>query len=359
MNKFVVSRNLHRDPMTNLKNFIQFLEEDYALLFGDAGKIIMFEIEGLKEVNLSLGYDVGDVMIRTAAHAICQHFNRESVYRMEGAVFGVFLKEDTVESDEPEKLTAQLYNALMQEKGYSELTLNPITYIYHQSIGSVEDYYMFIMDEDHRRNIKYTFEGDSFLRHILSNAINRVRMSFEYYEEVYNFALIDEVSGLPNAKAANEYLSKMTTSTGRKSDIYTVFFIDGDDLRKYNDISYKAGNDMIRRLADLIKEAIRSEDKVFRWLSGDEFLVMLEGTDVYTGERLAERIRSRIDEASEDFTFKTTVSIGVASYPADGRDVDTIIYYAEKANKLAKDRGKNQVVTWHEVDVATIGIEED
>lgn len=340
--------------MTNLNNFIQFIEEDYTELFGERGIICIFDIAGLREVNESMGRDLGDVMIRTAAHAVCQFFDCGQIFRTEGDAFTVILKEADVDIESMMNQVGQHYTQLMAGKGHPDFKLHQVVYSYNEPIGSIEDYYMFVMERDGEFDTSRKFEGNSLVRHILSGVVNRLRISLEYYEDVYNFAMIDEISGLPNAKAANEYLSKKTTSASRHTDKYTVLFIDGDDLRYYNDISYNAGNKMIRRLGEIIQDTIRSEDKIFRWLSGDEFVVMLENTDGETGEMLAERIRERVEDHKEEFKFKTTISIGVANYPADGRDADTVIYYAEKANKLAKSQGKNQVVSWREVDVASI-----
>ena len=340
--------------MTNLKNFIQFIEEDFTDLFGNRGKICIFDIANLKAINRTNGREIGDVLIRSAAHTICLFFDKKIVYRTEGDAFTIVLQDG---EEDIESLVTQIsnhYRLLMLDKGYPDFDLHAVVYSYDQPIKSVEDYYMFMMEKDSMYGNSRKFEGDSLVRHILSGVVNRLRISLDYYEEVYNFALIDEVSGLPNAKAANEFLSRMTTNVGRYSDKYTVLFIDGDDLRKYNDLSYQAGNDMIRNLGRLIQESIREGDHIFRWLSGDEFIVMLEGTDCETGQILAERIRQHVEEGGEDFLFDTTISIGVACYPMDGRDIDTVIYYAEKANKLAKERGKNQVVPWREVDVSNI-----
>ena len=356
MNRFVVSRNLHRDPMTNLNNFIQFIEEDYTELFGGQGLICIFNIADIRDINDDLGREVGDVMIRTAAHAVCQYFDESRVFRTEGDAFTVILKESDLDMEHLITEVKSHYNRLMAEKGHADFHLTQVVYCYDEPIESIEDYYMFVMGRDGEFDSTMKFEGDSLVRHLLSGVVNRLRISLEYYEDVYNFAMIDEVSGLPNTKAANEYISKITTNVGRRTDKYTVLFIDGDDLRYYNDISYNAGNKMIRRLGEIIKDTIRSEDKIFRWLSGDEFIVILEGTDTITGEMLAERIRQRVEEHQDEFTFKTTISIGVANYPADGRDPDTVIYYAEKANKLAKNQGKNQVVSWREVDVTSVQV---
>ena len=355
MNQFMLHRNLSIDHMTGLKNFIQFIEEDYEETFGDAGIICLFDIAGLQAINERYGREVGDQAIRTATNVLLQNFDRKNLYRTEGDAFTIVMKGASCYGMESLlEESANHYHALMKEKGYPDFYLHHVYYQYDESITSVEDYYLFIMRSEGEFDLGHKFSGEAMLRHILTGVVNRFRQSIEQYGEVCDYALYDEISGLPNAKAANQYLGSMTTNTLRRTDKYCVLFIDGDDLRRYNDISYQAGNQMIRNLGQILKEAIRDNDKIFRWLSGDEFIVILEDTDTIAGEMLAERIRKAVESHREEFVFNTTVSIGVASYPNDGRDVDTVIYYAEKANKLAKDQGKNLVVSWRDVDVAAL-----
>lgn len=354
MKKFVVHRNLHIDPLTRLNNFIQFLEEDYVTLFEDQGIICIFDIGALRDINQFYGREVGDQLIVSASKAIGHAFDKEVIFRTEGDAFTVVQKHKSLElvKNDIEKAKSQ-YAEAMSVLGYEDSELRVTLYPYDQPIHSIEDFYMFVVKEDHKKS-KGRFSGDDLVRHILSGVINRFRLSLEYYEEVYNYALIDEVSGLPNAKAANQYLASMVSHTGRRTDQYCILFIDGDDLRRYNDISYDTGNEMIRSIADQIKESSRTGDKIFRWLSGDEFIVVLEDADNATGERIAQRIRRAVEISHEDTLFQTTVSIGVACYPLDARDVDTVIYYAEKATKVAKEQGKNKVVCWHNVDVSVL-----
>lgn len=353
MNEFVLHRDLHVDPLTRLKNFIQFIEEDYRALFGERGLIVIFDIVGLREINIIQGREVGDELITSAASALCEAFGKEAIYRNEGDAFTVILKDKTTKEMMSvfEELRLE-YGELMIAKGYEDASFHYGIYTYDRPITSIEDFYMFIVKKQNEGLTGRRITGDQLVRHILSGVVNRFRQSLEYYEEVYNYALIDEVSGLPNAKAANQYLSKMIAHTGRHTDRYSILFIDGDDLRRYNDISYETGNQMIREIAGIIKVSSREGDKVFRWLSGDEFVVILEEADHVSGAVIAERIRENIENHQTDVMYDTTVSIGVASYPIDGHDVDQIIYYAEKACKVAKERGKNRVVSWNSVDVS-------
>lgn len=353
MNEFILHRDLNIDPLTRLKNFIRFIDEDFEKLFGDAGLIAFFDIVGLREANIVSGRSIGDDMIKSAASVLCQYIDREVIYRTEGDTFTVVLKGCDVDSEklELDQIT-KAYSEIMFEKGYEDISLNCGVFIYNERITSIEDFYMFVVKKQNEGLSIRNFSGDELVRHILGGVINRFRQSLDYYEEVYNYALIDEISQLPNAKAANQYFARMSSHTGRHKDRYSILFIDGDDLRRYNDISYEAGNRMIREIAKIIKSCSREEDRIFRWLSGDEFVIVLEETDNATGRLIAQRICDGVEAYRSDYIYDTTVSIGMATYPIDGHNIDQIIYYAEKSCKIAKENGKNQVVSWNGVDVS-------
>jgi diguanylate cyclase (GGDEF)-like protein len=120
--------------------------------------------------------------------------------------------------------------------------------------------------------------------------------------------------------------------------------IDGDNIRAYNSINYAAGDEMIRKMCVVYKESIRPNDFAARWRSGDEFLVILPDTSITGAKIIGERIRAAVKEASKTWRFPVTVSIGVASYPTHGDNINTLIDTVEAANKRAKDQGKDQVV---------------
>ncbi len=81
----------------------------------------------------------------------------------------------------------------------------------------------------------------------------------------------------------------------RNNDAFSILFIDGDNLRLYNDISYSAGDDMLRQLAQLLSQHLRPGDFISRWRVGDEFLVLLPGTTKEDAFVVAERLRSEVE----------------------------------------------------------------
>jgi two-component system CheB/CheR fusion protein len=111
----------------------------------------------------------------------------------------------------------------------------------------------------------------------------------------------------------------------------------------YNDISYSAGDEMLRRLATVLTDHLRPGDFIARWRVGDEFLVVLPQTVSEAALLVAERIRGAVQSISKTWEIPVTISIGVSSYPSNGSSVEELLLAVEKAAKHSKDNGKNQI----------------
>ena len=120
--------------------------------------------------------------------------------------------------------------------------------------------------------------------------------------------------------------------------------IDGDNIRLYNNINYAAGDEMIRDMSIVLKGNLRPSDYIARWRVGDEFMVILPDTPLEGAKIIGERFRLAVKEASKSWLFPTTISIGIASYPTHGDNINALIDKAESANKYVKDQGKDQIV---------------
>jgi diguanylate cyclase (GGDEF)-like protein len=113
-------------------------------------------------------------------------------------------------------------------------------------------------------------------------------------------------------------------------------FIDGDNLRLYNDISYSAGDDMLRQLAQLLSHHLRPGDFIARWRVGDEFLVLLPETTKNDAYIVAERLRSEVESTSKLWKIPITISIGISTYPLNGATTEDLLLSVEKAAKYSK-----------------------
>lgn len=159
-------------------------------------------------------------------------------------------------------------------------------------------------------------------------------------------AFIDDITGLPNHRAALELIRENLRSHQSASKKFSLLFVDGDNLRLYNDnLGYSSGNEVIRRLGSMLAEIARPGEVVTRWLSGDEFMIILPEHDKQQAVQRAEEICSIVRSRTADWAYPSTVSIGVVTYPEDGIDVETLLQRAEEANSRAKQLGKDRV--WH------------
>jgi len=122
--------------------------------------------------------------------------------------------------------------------------------------------------------------------------------------------------------------------------------VDSDNLKQVNDqFGHEAGNRLLRDLVKAVQAQLRFTDVPARY-GGDEFVIMLPETPARGALEVAERIRHAIEQMpfeADTGRVPCTVSIGVATYPEDGRSMDALLARADRALYLAKDGGKNRV----------------
>ena len=135
----------------------------------------------------------------------------------------------------------------------------------------------------------------------------------------------------------------------RYESVMTLLMIDLDHFKAINDtLGHLVGDDVLRELATLLTESVRSVDLVARF-GGEEFVVVLPETGLAGAVRFAERTTERIE--SRHFVpahggVRLTTSIGVASFPGPGVDsVDDFFARADEALYRAKAAGRNKVCT--------------
>lgn len=344
--------NIYIDPLTCLPNFFKFIECDFEEIFGEKGVILILDIAQMEMINKNFGRNAGDLYIKTLSDVISKEFielSNTSIFRTHGDEFTVILKDVKISDIEAICNKVRLeYLSSMNGKGFKDANINTLTLYYSESIYSVENYYeVLLKGSTIQEQKKYNkFSREKLLKNIIGGVINRVKETLSYYDDACSLAFVDDISGLPNHRAGKIHLSDLLESY--KSDIngFCLLFIDGDDLKRYNKVSYETGNDMIRRLSGIIADTLRIEDKIFRWLSGDEFLIVLKETNEVKALKIAERIRQVVEEKTKDWIYPITISIGVSSYPKDGDCMAALIDKAEKANGLAKEAGKNRVLIW-------------
>jgi diguanylate cyclase (GGDEF)-like protein len=164
--------------------------------------------------------------------------------------------------------------------------------------------------------------------------------------ELHEISITDSLTRLYNRKHLMETLDREVTRSERYSHPFSLLIIDIDHFKKYNDTyGHLAGDEVLRRLASVFKETIRSSDYAARY-GGEEFIIILPEISPEQGVEAAERIRRKVAEQrfeGDGEAIEVTISVGVASYPENGEDAETVIRNADEALYEAKKLGRNQV----------------
>ena len=157
----------------------------------------------------------------------------------------------------------------------------------------------------------------------------------------------DYLTGLMNRRAFLAVAEDTVEFCRRYRRGMATLMIDIDHFKKINDVhGHAAGDDAIKRIAEIINQSIRSTDKAARF-GGEEFVVLLREIDQETALRLAERIRDSIERATithGETSFAATVSIGVAINADGDRDVQDMIERADQGLYIAKKSGRNRTM---------------
>ena len=177
-------------------------------------------------------------------------------------------------------------------------------------------------------------------------------------ERVHRLAYFDILTGLPNRQLFQQHLFSAIERAKRNELKVAALYIDLDNFKRINDtLGHNFGDAVLQTIAARIDSCIRTEDCVLRAdteeqgarlarLGGDEFVAILQDIESETDAvAVAERIRSELTRPVEHRgqEFVVTSSIGVALYPDDGEDIDTLLKNADVAMYQAKNAGRNSV----------------
>lgn len=156
-------------------------------------------------------------------------------------------------------------------------------------------------------------------------------------------AITDPMTGLYNRRHFQEQLSKELDRSSRYGKPFSYIIADLDFLKKINDtLGHQYGDAAIKHIANALKVTVRELDTAARY-GGEEFVILLPETDTKAARIAAERICSAVREKEVEGIGTITCSVGVATYPVDAEDRDTLTELADQALYLAKHRGRNQV----------------
>lgn len=163
-------------------------------------------------------------------------------------------------------------------------------------------------------------------------------------EAINNMAYHDSLTGLPNRSMFYNVLSDTLNKAERNGNRACLLFLDLDDFKSVNDtLGHVYGDQVLKMIGQMLKHTIE-ENAIIARLSGDEFVVLFPRIDgIKEIEEYAKAILQLFQQpvSFEDHEIYITLSIGIAMYPDDGTDAETLIRNADIAMYCAKERGKN------------------
>jgi diguanylate cyclase (GGDEF)-like protein len=187
--------------------------------------------------------------------------------------------------------------------------------------------------------VQQVLEQQFELRLLSRVAHRQERAVDELNSELMRTARLDAVTGIGNRRALDEAMLAMAGTR------LAAVLLDLDHFKSFNDRNgHLAGDEALSRVGGILRQAVRREDLVFRY-GGEEFLILLPGSDRDLAARLAERVRNAVQEDPHVGPWGLTVSLGVAV--ADRFSASNplgLLRRADAALYQAKRTGRNRVV---------------
>ena len=158
----------------------------------------------------------------------------------------------------------------------------------------------------------------------------------------------DFLTGLFNRRYLEETLERELSRESRANHFLGIIMMDLDNLKYFNDLyGHATGDTILRNLGNLLINQIRNEDIASR-IGGDEFIVVLPNTTKKVTKKRAELFRDHVRKFHIKFEGKVlekvSISIGVASFPEDGKNCDAILKVVDQALYRAKQEGRDRIV---------------
>jgi two-component system, cell cycle response regulator len=190
------------------------------------------------------------------------------------------------------------------------------------------------------------------IRDMLGVIANQVAVSLKngmMYQQMETMATTDGLTGLTNHRTFQDRLVQLLDRSERTQQPASLLLCDVDHFKRVNDTyGHPVGDEVLRQVARVLQRSVRKIDIPARY-GGEEFAVVLEATATEGAMHLAERIRRDVAAMvidSDKGQFHVTMSIGVASFPDDGRERSLLIERADASLYFAKENGRNRCVSF-------------
>ena len=171
------------------------------------------------------------------------------------------------------------------------------------------------------------------------------------YEHTKALSITDSLTGIYNRRHFAQRFEWELQRSKRYNHSVSLMMLDIDHFKRYNDLNGHLKGDLILiQVAEILSAQLREADIIARY-GGEEFIILLPETTREQAAKVAEKLRKKIERekfelAEQQPDGKITASLGIASYPADSTEPETLIHLADQALYAAKSRGRNCVVDY-------------
>jgi len=260
-------------------------------------------------------------------------------------------------SSDDDKLISEL-DSIIEERGSDacQVIFSVLTHL-NLTANEAEDYWKQIvshrnsMSKSLGRNVNFRTAICDYFCSISKNMTNPIVIEIRVLEEALFSLKYDSLTGLYTRRTFDDMFLRETERATRYGLELAVLFFDLDDFKKINDnFGHLAGDETLKHVARIIMGELRTIDIAVRY-GGEEIVVVLPETgkiDAFVvGERIRERVENtKLDHKGQDISL--TISGGVASFPIDAVDTESLIKNSDIAVYKAKEAGKNNIVIFSE-----------
>lgn len=166
----------------------------------------------------------------------------------------------------------------------------------------------------------------------------------ENEDKIEKLEYSDALTGLPNKMLLNLRINHDMSIANRKKEQLAILFLDFDHFKNINDsLGHAVGDQLLIEVSKRLKNLIREEDTLSRQ-GGDEFVLVLPNVTAEGAAHVAKKLLQAIEQAIKvkENELVITASIGIAMFPEDGTDMETLFKCADAAMYLAKENGRNR-----------------
>lgn len=164
--------------------------------------------------------------------------------------------------------------------------------------------------------------------------------------QLWELAVTDSLTGLYIRRYFMAKFDEEFHRSKRYKKLFSIVMADLDKFKKINDVyGHTTGDLVLKTIGKFLQKNMRDVDIIARY-GGDEFVMILPETDKDEAYSFAERLRERVSQIKLENLPKLTISLGIASYPVDEKNIEGLIKKADAAMYSAKQTGRNKVINY-------------